>query len=175
MSESLEERIKRIEENLDRLNKRLESLDKITSYVEELERSGTLPLLLKSIDVITHSFDALADTKNLRLLSILLTVVEGISKIDPSLVTLFSDSLGNCMARTQTPEVMKQLKEAPEIGGLRGMLKILSDPDVKKLIGIIYIYAKLIGGCLPEEMKPKLEHLEKLYEARLKMLEERKI
>ena len=174
MSVEIEARLARIEAQLDELNRKLEKLGRLLSYLEEMERDGTLPLMLKSIEILSHSFDGLADTKNLRILAMLLSAVEGIAKIDPSLVTMFADSLGSCIAKTQRPEVMRQLKNPPEIGGIFGILKLLGDPDVKKLLGLFYIYAKLLGSCLPKEMEPKLEHLEKLYEARLRMLEQQK-
>ncbi len=174
MSAELEARLYRIESQLEELNKKLEKLEKLASYLEELEKDGTLPMMLKTLEILSHSFDALADTKNLRILSMLLSTVEGIAKIDPSLVTVLADSLGTCVAKTQRPEVIRQLKNPPEIGGIFGVLKLLKDPDVKKLLGLFYIYAKLIGGCLPKEMEPKLDHLEKLYEARLKMIEQQK-
>ena len=172
MPETLEERISKIEKQLEELNQKLTVLEKIAKQLEELERTGTLPLLFKSIETLAHSFDAIATPKNLRLIAMLLSVVEGIGKIDPSLVTVFADSIGECISKTQRPEVIRQLKKPPEIGGVFGILKVLGDPDVKKLLGLLYIYAKLIGACLPKELEPKIEHLEKLYEARLKMLEQ---
>ncbi len=160
--------LERIEKKLEEITNTIKKLEPILERIEELERKGILDLMLKSIEKLAESFEMLADPKNLGLLASLLSTIEAFSRIDPSLFTVVTDSLSNCIVKTQTPEVIRTVANPPQIGGLFGILKMLNDPDVKKLLGLIYVYAKIIGGCLPEELKPKLEHLEKLYEARMK-------
>ncbi len=147
----------------------MERIERVMKRLEELEEKGVLATITKSLEKLVESFDAIAEPKNMRLVAMVLLLLEGVSKIDPSLVTVLADSMGTCAAKTQRPEVIRQIANPPEIGGLLGLMKILGDPDVKKLLGLLYVYAKIMGSCLPDELRKKASELESLYKIRLEM------
>lgn len=165
---SVEERLKKIEEEVEEIKKSVDRLAKLAEKFEELEKHNTLSFLAKLLEKLATSFETLADPKNLTLLTTVLSAAEALSQIDPTLVSMTTDSLSKCMRKLQDPNALKMLANPPEIGGLMGLLRIVGDPDVKKLLGLLYVYAKLVGGCLPQELKRQAEHLQELYAERTK-------
>ncbi len=165
---SVEERLARIEKEIEEMKKTLEKLLPLAEKVEELEKHGTLSFITKLVEKAATSFELLADPKNLTIATALLSAAEALAQIDPTLLTMVTDSLAKCAAKLQDPDALKMLTRPPEIGGLMGMLRLIGDPDVKKLLGLLYVYAKIIGGCLPAEVSKQAEHLQELYAERKK-------
>ena len=165
---SVEERLKKIEEEVEEIKRGIDRLTRLAEKLEELEKHNTLSFLAKLVEKLATSFEILADPKNLTLLTTLLSAAEALSQIDPTLVSMTTDSLSKCMKKLQDPDALKMLANPPEIGGLMGLLRIVGDPDVKKLLGLLYVYAKLVGGCLPQELRKQAEHLQELYAERAK-------
>jgi uncharacterized protein YjgD (DUF1641 family) len=167
---SVEERLERLEKRIDQIAQTLEKLEPLLERLEELERTGVLDMLLKTVERLADSFDLLADPKNVRLLATLLSASEMLAAADPQVVTILTDSMGACLKNLEKPETLEMLSKPPRIGGLTGAMRILGDPDVKKLLGLLYVYAKLLGSCLPDNLAKKASELKELYEARLKQL-----
>lgn len=157
--------VEEIKRSLDELSAKIERIEALASKLEELERKGTLDMLVKMVDDLTEAFLILGDAKTMKMLALLMSAFDSLSEIDPNLITMIADSISPCVKKTERPEFAAKVAEPPKIGIL-GLISMLRDPDVQRLIGLTYFFAKSMGGCFLEQLKEKAKHLRALYEER---------
>ncbi|RTG97635.1 hypothetical protein CSW44_01375 [Thermus scotoductus] len=94
----------------------------------------------------------LMEPQVLRLFSHGANVLDILSRIEPATIGMMASALQRGLGETFTPEVMR---DPPRVG-LAGILKQLSDPEVQKALGVLFLLLKALGkafGHLNEDMK----------------------
>ena len=75
-----------------------------------------------------------------------------LSRIEPAAIGMMAKAMEKGLAETFTPEVMQ---DPPRVG-LAGLFKQLSDPEVQKALGVLFLLLKALGkafGHMNEERK----------------------
>ena len=94
----------------------------------------------------------LMEPQFLRLVSHGANVLDPLSRIEPAAVGMMAWALQKGLADTFTPEAMQ---DPPRVG-LAGFFKQLSDPEVQKALGVLFLFLKALGkafGHMNEERK----------------------
>lgn len=94
----------------------------------------------------------LMEPQLLRLVSHGANVLDLLSRIEPAAVGMMAGALQKGFAETFTPEAMQD----PPWVGLAGLFKQLSDPEVQKALGVLFLLLKALGkafGHMNEERK----------------------
>lgn len=134
MSEKAEKFIEKIAENE-------EILEKVVDRIVMLEKTGALKTLEDFASFIKVAEDTLSDEivkKNAELITNL-SLVSAKFMNDKSLALL--DAMGDAICRCE---------KEPEPVGLVGLMRALSDPDVKLAMGFLVNLAKSLGKALRE-------------------------
>ena len=134
MSEKAEKFIEKIAENE-------EILEKVVDRIVMLEKTGALKTLEDFAAFIKVAEDTLSDEivkKNAELITNL-SLVSAKFMNDKSLALL--DAMGDAICRCE---------KEPEPVGLVGLMRALSDPDVKLAMGFLVNLAKSLGKALRE-------------------------
>ncbi|AFV77051.1 hypothetical protein YIM1640_15070 [Thermus oshimai] len=129
-----------------------EALEKLAETLEKLERSGALAFLGHLSENFGEGLGMLMEPQVLRLLSHGANVLDILSRIEPAAVGMMAGALQKGLSETFTPEV---LRDPPKVG-LAGLLRQLSDPEVQKALGVLFLLLKALGrafGHMNEEMK----------------------
>ncbi|WP_337845390.1 DUF1641 domain-containing protein [Thermus sp.] len=129
-----------------------EALEKLAETLEKLERSGALAFLGHLSENFGEGLGMLMEPQVLRLLSHGANVLDILSRIEPAAVGMMAGALQKGLSETFTPEVMR---DPPRVG-LAGLLRQLSDPEVQKALGVLFLLLKALGrafGHMNEEMK----------------------
>ncbi|WP_167817001.1 DUF1641 domain-containing protein [Thermus tengchongensis] len=129
-----------------------EALEKLAETLEKLEKSGALAFLGHLSENFGEGLGMLMEPQLLRLLSHGANVLDILSRIEPAAIGMMAGALQRGLSETFTPEVMR---DPPRVG-LTGVLKQLSDPEVQKALGVLFLLLKALGkafGHLNEDMK----------------------
>ncbi len=129
-----------------------EALEKLAETLEKLECSGALAFLGHLSENFGEGLGMLMEPQVLRLLSHGANVLDILSRIEPAAVGMMAGALQKGLSETFTPEV---LRDPPKVG-LAGLLRQLSDPEVQKALGVLFLLLKALGrafGHMNEEMK----------------------
>lgn len=129
-----------------------EALDKLAETLEKLNRSGALAFLGHLSENFGEGLGMLMEPQLLRLISHGANVLDILSRIEPAAVGMMAGALQKGLAETFTPEVMQ---DPPRVG-LVGLWKQLSDPEVQKALGMLFLLLKAMGkafGAMNEERK----------------------
>lgn len=129
-----------------------EALEKLAETMEKLERSGALAFLGHLSENFGEGLGMLMEPQVLRLLSHGANLLDLLSRIEPAAVGMMAGALQKGLSETFTPEV---LRDPPKVG-LAGLLRQLSDPEVQKALGVLFLLLKALGrafGHMNEEMK----------------------
>ncbi|WP_022799304.1 DUF1641 domain-containing protein [Thermus islandicus] len=129
-----------------------EALDKLAETLEKLNRSGALAFLGHLSENFGEGLGMLMEPQLLRLISHGANVLDILSRIEPAAVGMMAGALQKGLAETFTPEVMQ---DPPRVG-LVGLWKQLSDPEVQKALGMLFLLLKAMGkafGAMNEERR----------------------
>ncbi len=129
-----------------------EALERLAETLEKLEKSGALAFLGHLSENFGEGLGMLMEPQVLRLVSHGANLLDILSRIEPAAVGLMASALQKGLSETFTPEVMR---DPPRVG-LAGILKQLSDPEVQKALGVLFLLLKALGrsfGHLNQEMK----------------------
>ena len=119
---------------------------------EKLDKSGALAFLGHLSENFGEGLGMLMEPQLLRLVSHGANVLDLLSRIEPAAVGMMAGALQKGLAETFTPEAMQ---DPPRVG-LAGLFKQLSDPEVQKSLGVLFLFLKALGkafGHMSEERK----------------------
>ncbi|WP_018110488.1 DUF1641 domain-containing protein [Thermus igniterrae] len=137
---------------LARFLEQAEALEKLAETLEKLDKSGALAFLGHLSENFGEGLGMLMEPQLLRLISHGANVLDILSRIEPAAIGMMAGALQRGLSETFTPEVMR---DPPRVG-LAGILKQLSDPEVQKAIGVLFLLLKALGkafGHLNQDMK----------------------
>ncbi|MDM7323633.1 MAG: DUF1641 domain-containing protein [Thermus sp.] len=129
-----------------------EALEKLADTLEKLEKSGALAFLGHLSENFGEGLGMLMEPQLLRLVSHGANLLDILSRIEPAAVGMMASALQRGLGETFTPEV---LRDPPRVG-LTGILRQLSDPEVQRALGVLFLLLKALGrafGHLNEDMK----------------------
>nr|BAL57661.1 hypothetical conserved protein [uncultured Deinococcota bacterium] len=129
-----------------------EALEKLAETLEKLDKSGALAFLGHLSENFGEGLGMLMEPQLLRLVSHGANALDLLSRIEPAAVGMMAGALQKGLAETFTPEVMQ---DPPRVG-LAGLLRQLSDPEVQKALGVLFLLLKALGkafGHMNEERK----------------------
>ncbi|VCU54338.1 hypothetical protein TTHN1_02152 [Thermus thermophilus] len=129
-----------------------EALEKLAETLEKLDKSGALAFLGHLSENFGEGLGMLMEPQLLRLVSHGANVLDLLSRIEPAAVGMMAGALQKGLAETFTPEAMQ---DPPRVG-LAGLFKQLSDPEVQKALGVLFLLLKALGkafGHMNEERK----------------------
>ncbi|WP_448566404.1 DUF1641 domain-containing protein [Thermus sp.] len=129
-----------------------EALEKLAETLEKLDKSGALAFMGHLSENFGEGLGMLMEPQLLRLISHGANVLDILSRIEPAAIGMMASAMQKGLAETFTPEVMR---DPPRVG-LAGILKQLSDPEVQKALGVLFLLLKALGkafGHMNEEMK----------------------
>ena len=129
-----------------------EALEKLAETLEKLDKSGALAFLGHLSENFGEGLGMLMEPQLLRLVSHGANVLDLLSRIEPAAVGMMAGALQKGLAETFTPEAMQ---DPPRVG-LAGLFKQLSDPEVQKSLGVLFLFLKALGkafGHMSEERK----------------------
>ena len=129
-----------------------EALEKLAETLEKLDKSGALAFMGHLSENFGEGLGMLMEPQLLRLISHGANVLDILSRIEPAAIGMMASAMQRGLAETFTPEVMR---DPPRVG-LAGILKQLSDPEVQKALGVLFLLLKALGkafGHMNEEMK----------------------
>jgi uncharacterized protein YjgD (DUF1641 family) len=129
-----------------------EALEKLAETLEKLDKSGALAFMGHLSENFGEGLGMLMEPQLLRLISHGANVLDILSRIEPAAIGMMASAMQRGLAETFTPEVMR---DPPRVG-LAGMLKQLSDPEVQKALGVLFLLLKALGkafGHMNEDMK----------------------
>jgi len=127
-----------------------EALEKLAETLEKLDKSGALAFMGHLSENFGEGLGMLMEPQLLRLISHGANVLDILSRIEPAAIGMMASAMQRGLAETFTPEVMR---DPPRVG-LAGILKQLSDPEVQKALGVLFL--KALGkafGHMSEDMK----------------------
>jgi len=127
-----------------RVEELVEEVRRLRELVEAMyERLGPV---LRVVDELMH---LMASEEFFKVVTPAMSAVSAIEKADSNALNAATYASLLCALRG----FEKVVKEGiPEVGGMLGMLKLLNDPDVKKLLGLLYAVAKAAAPCLDKEL-----------------------
>ena len=129
-----------------------EALEKLAETLEKLDKSGALAFMGHLSENFGEGLGMLMEPQLLRLISHGANVLDILSRIEPAAIGMMASAMQRGLAETFTPEVMR---DPPRVG-LSGILKMLSDPEVQKALGVLFLFLKALGkafGHMSEDMK----------------------
>lgn len=129
--------------------KRLNTVNNILVKLEELEATGALDAALNMAYAAKTLKDMLNDEALARISSYLSTFLEVYPKAMDFFEKTLSDVPYRIVKSITSEQVRKSLESPPQIG-LGGLIRMFSDPDVQRGMGVIYVILKAIGS----EFKP---------------------
>ena len=125
-----------------------QALAELLDAIVNLKRSGLLGMISYLADKAEDSFlSAATDPALMRLMAILASVNNGITKVD---ATVFANAQNNITDLTTCAfeAISKVNLSEPRKVGLLGLMRELSDPDVSQGLGILLDLAKQLGSCV---------------------------
>jgi uncharacterized protein YjgD (DUF1641 family) len=129
-----------------------EALEKLAETLEKLDKSGALAFMGHLSENFGEGLGMLMEPQLLRLFSHGANVLDILSRIEPAAIGMMASAMQRGLSETFTPEVMR---DPPRVG-LSGMLKQLSDPEVQKALGVLFLLLKAMGrafGHMNQDMK----------------------
>jgi uncharacterized protein YjgD (DUF1641 family) len=129
-----------------------EALEKLAETLEKLDKSGALAFMGHLSENFGEGLGMLMEPQLLRLISHGANVLDILSRIEPAAIGMMASAMQRGLSETFTPEVMR---DPPRVG-LSGMLKQLSDPEVQKALGVLFLLLKAMGrafGHMNQDMK----------------------
>ncbi len=129
-----------------------EALEKLAETLEKLDKSGALAFMGHLSENFGEGLGMLMEPQLLRLISHGANVLDILSRIEPAAIGMMASAMQRGLAETFTPEVMR---DPPRVG-LSGILKQLSDPEVQKALGVLFLLLKAMGrafGHMNQDMK----------------------
>jgi len=129
-----------------------EALEKLAETLEKLDKSGALAFMGHLSENFGEGLGMLMEPQLLRLISHGANVLDILSRIEPAAIGMMASAMQRGLSETFTPEVMR---DPPRVG-LSGILKMLSDPEVQKALGVLFLFLKALGkafGHMSEDMK----------------------
>jgi uncharacterized protein YjgD (DUF1641 family) len=137
---------------LARYEEQAEALEKLAETLEKLDKSGALAFMGHLSENFGEGLGMLMEPQLLRLISHGANVLDILSRIEPAAIGMMASAMQRGLSETFTPEVMR---DPPRVG-LSGMLKQLSDPEVQKALGVLFLLLKAMGrafGHMNQDMK----------------------
>ena len=129
-----------------------EALEKLAETLEKLDKSGALAFMGHLSENFGEGLGMLMEPQLLRLISHGANVLDILSRIEPAAIGMMASAMQRGLSETFSPEVMR---DPPRVG-LSGILKMLSDPEVQKALGVLFLFLKALGkafGHMSEDMK----------------------
>lgn len=129
-----------------------EALEKLADTLEKMEKLGALAFLGHLTENFGEGLGMLMEPQLLRLVSHGANLLDILSRIEPAAVGMMASAVQRGLGETFTPEV---LRDPPRVG-LTGILRQLSDPEVQRALGVLFLLLKALGrafGHLNEDMK----------------------
>ena len=129
-----------------------EALERLAETLEKLDKSGALAFMGHLSENFGEGLGMLMEPQLLRLISHGANVLDILSRIEPAAIGMMASAMQRGLSETFTPEVMR---DPPRVG-LSGMLKQLSDPEVQKALGVLFLLLKAMGrafGHMNQDMK----------------------
>jgi len=129
-----------------------EALEKLAETLEKLDKSGALAFMGHLSENFGEGLGMLMEPQLLRLISHGANVLDILSRIEPAAIGMMASAMQRGLSETFSPEVMR---DPPRVG-LSGILKQLSDPEVQKALGVLFLFLKALGkafGHMNQDMK----------------------
>jgi uncharacterized protein YjgD (DUF1641 family) len=117
------------------------TLEKLADMLEKMEKSGALSFFGHVSENFGEGLGMAMDPQVLKLFSHLANILDILSRIEPSAIGMLASAIERGLSETFSLDV---IKDPPKLG-LVGILKQLSDPDVQKALGIIFLFLKALG------------------------------
>ncbi|MEO0202269.1 MAG: DUF1641 domain-containing protein [candidate division WOR-3 bacterium] len=137
---------------LARLLEQREAIERLIDMIDKLEKSGALAFFGYVSENFGEGLGMVTEPRVLRIISNIANILEILSRMEPTAISMMASALERSLSQTFTPEVMRN----PPKVGLLDILKQLSDPEVQKALGIIFLLLKAIGKAfyyIDEDMK----------------------
>ncbi len=133
-----------------------EVIGRLLELAEKLEKNGTLEILETLSDLSTDAISYLTDPRILRIGSNVSFMLHVLEMIDPTLLTVM---FNNFWKEFQKEMNVENMKDPPKVG-LLGILRMLSDEDVQRALGFMFLFLKAFGRSLEVSSKQLLSMME---------------
>jgi len=124
--------------------RRADTLERLVARLEELDRTGTLDVLMNLAYGARSLKDMLNDEALGAISKYVSLVIESYPAINEFLEIAMSDVAQKVMRAVASEETAKALESPPQVK-LSNLLKWLSDPEVQRGLGVLMILLKAIG------------------------------
>ncbi|MCQ4344585.1 MAG: DUF1641 domain-containing protein [Sulfolobaceae archaeon] len=124
--------------------RRADTLERLVARLEDLERTGTLDVLVNLAYGARSLKDMLNDEALGAISKYVSIVIESYPAINEFLEIAMSDVAQKVMRAVASEETAKALESPPQVK-LGNLLKWLSDPEVQRGLGVLMILLKAIG------------------------------
>jgi len=118
-----------------------QAVEEALEVLVRLQESGALKLLEDASDILLDSVSYLTDPKLLKIFSNLAYFLHILELLEPTILTVMFNHFAEEMSREFTPE---RMKNPPRMGPM-GFVKAMSDPDVQKGLGFLFLFLKILG------------------------------
>ncbi|ACP47075.1 protein of unknown function DUF1641 [Sulfolobus islandicus Y.G.57.14] len=124
--------------------KKMRLIENVLNKVEELDRNGALDVAFD----IAYVAKTLRDMLNDEAITHLSSYVSQFLEVYPKAMDFFEITLSNVpyrMMRAITSEEVKKTLESPPRVSLGGIIRLLSDPEIQRGLGVIFTVIRAIG------------------------------
>lgn len=118
-----------------------QAVEEALEVLVRLQESGALKLLDDASEILLDSVSYLTDPKLLKIFSNIAYFLHMLELLEPTIFTVMFNHFAEEMSREFTPE---RMKNPPRMGPM-GFVKALSDPDVQKGLGFLFLFLKILG------------------------------
>ncbi len=118
-----------------------QAVEEALEVLVHLQESGALKLLDDASEILLDSVSYLTDPKLLKIFSNIAYFLHMLELLEPTIFTVMFNHFAEEMSREFTPE---RMKNPPRMGPM-GFVKALSDPDVQKGLGFLFLFLKILG------------------------------
>ncbi len=121
-----------------------ESVEKLLELLQKVNEAGLIDFAEEVVDLVPDSLSYLTDPRILTIganISFLLHVLE---MLNPTMITVMFNNFAKALNEEMTPETFQ---DPPKVG-LMGLMKMLSDPDVQRALGFIFLFLKAFGKSI---------------------------